>query len=178
MNRWSWFAWGLIALFLILSAVQTVTGQDITADVAGWQTQVAADSVLMTETAVVPTVVPDAPIVINVDTSPASDERNTTAVMGWVGIGVAGGLLLYRLLFAKTDAERVAAIEATRSNRVAMDQAEAAYQRASVAQKQAFDAMADVLIAVKGLIPGKADDAFAGLVRDVQTPGVPASPTE
>lgn len=176
MNRWSWFAWGLIALFLILSAVQTVTGQDITADVAGWQTQVAADSVLMTETAVVPTVVPDAPIVINV--SPAMDEGNTTAVMGWVGIGVAVGLLLYRLLFAKTDAERVAAIEATRSNRVAMDQAEAAYQRASVAHKQAFDAMADVLTAVKGLIPGKADDAFAGLVRDVQTPGVPASPTE
>ncbi|MDZ4771074.1 MAG: hypothetical protein SGJ24_18285 [Chloroflexota bacterium] len=173
----------LMALFLILVLVQSVAGQEVTVapdvaaeDVAGWETWVAEGEAAMTATAVAAVALPDAPIVINVaGPSSNADETNTIELMGWAGIGVALGLLVYRLVFAKSDAERVEAVHAVQSNRVAMKEMEERFQRASAAEKAAIGTLLDVVEALRGVIPGKADDTLVEWGRDVQTPGAPPS---
>lgn len=100
-----------------------------------------------------------------------TDTDNTLAVAGIAVILFAGVTLAVRLATGKTEAERIAAIQATRENRVAMEQMEARYQVLSDQQKQVIDVALTVLDAVKGLVPGKIDDALVDLGRDIQGPG-------
>ena len=172
----------LLALLLILVAVAPIVGQDGTAapdmspgEIEGWQTWVADGEAAMTATAVglAEPEVPDAPVIVNVEATPNADETTVLEVASWVSIGVTIGLLAYRFFFAKSDAERVAAVRAAQDNRVGMKELENQYQRAREVDKVTINALIGVLAALKGLIPGKADDALLDLWRDVQVPGAP-----
>lgn len=74
------------------------------------------------------------------------------------------------------DAGVVHQIEMRQRDREALDRIEAAYQQAGTMQRDVVNILTSLLKTIAPLTPMKADDALAGLLADIQTPGVPTLP--